>query len=199
MGYEVWTNKETYICSMTLRSKAELQEKIKECEDIIKDCQARIRRLAFMTEPKKFYKDDDDVMWQIDRDLEEIFEEYDEARIKLTRLWQFESAWNETHDVNGKAILPVDPRVLKNMSEKVYMGGDYCEYVLEDGSEMPEDWWDVYHGWVKPEDCSFADKLGYPLKPKEPEIDMTVEELAALMKQQLKERGGFVEVDLDEL
>lgn len=199
MGYEVWTTKETYICSMALRSKAELQAKIKECEDSIKDCKARITRLAYMTEPKKFYKDDEDVMWRIDRDLEEIFEEYEEAQIKLTRLWQFEASWDETHDVNGKAILPVDPRALKNMSEKVYMGGDYCEYILEDGSEMPDDWWDVYHGFVKPEDCSFADKLGYPLKPREPEIDMTVGELAALMKQQLKERGGFIEVDLDEL
>jgi hypothetical protein len=150
-----------------------------------------------MTEPKKFYKDEDDVMWQINRDLEEIFEEYEEAQIKLTRLWQFEAAWDETHDVNGKAILPVDPRVLKNMSEKVYMGGDYCDYILEDGSEIPEDWWDVYHGWVKPEDCSFADKLGYPLKPREPERDMTIGELNAIMKLELEKNG--IEVNIDEL
>lgn len=195
MSCEVWTNKETYICSMALRSKSELQDKIKECEDTIKDCQARLRRLAFMTEPKKFYKEDDDVMWQIDRDLEEIFEEYDEAKIKLTRLWQFEAAWDETHDVNGKAILPVDPRILKN--QKTYMGGDYCDYVLEDGSEMPDDWWDVYHGWVKPEDCSFADKLGYPLKPQEPERDMTIGELNALMKLELEKNG--IKVNLNEL
>lgn len=195
MSCEVWTNKDTYICSMTLRSKAELQEKIKECEDTINDCQARLRRLAFMTEPKKFFKDEDDVMWQIDRDLEEIFEEYDEARIKLTRLWQFEMAWDETHDFNGRAILPVDPFVLKN--QKTYMGGDYCEYVLEDGSEMPEDWWDVYHGWVKPEDCSFADKLGYPLKPREPERDMTIGELNAIMKLELAKNG--VEPDINNL
>ena len=195
MGYEVWTNKDTYICSMTLRSKAELQEKIKECEETIKDCQARIRRLAFMTEPKKFYKDEDDVMWQIDRELDFIFDEYDEARIKLTRLWVFEEAWDETHDaVTGKAILPVNPQDLK---VKVYMGGDYCDYILEDGSEMPEDWWDVYHGFVKPEDCSFADKLGYPLKPQEPEGDMTIGELNAIMKLEL-EKNGIV-VNLDEL
>ena len=195
MGYEVWTNKDTYICSCTLRSKAELQEKIKECEETIKDCQARIRRLAFMTEPKKFYKDEDDVMWQIDRELDFIFDEYDEARIKLTRLWVFEEAWDETHDrVTGKAFLPVNPQDLKR---RVYMGGDYCDYILDDGSEMPEDWWDVYHGFVKPEDCSFADKLGYPLKPREPERDMTIGELNALMKMELEKNG--VEVNFDEL
>lgn len=195
MGYEVWTNKDTYICSCTLRSKAELQEKIKECEDAINDCKARLKTLVYMTEPKKFYKDDEDIQWQLNRDFEEIMEEYDEARIKLTRLWVFEEAWDETHDAaTGKAILPVNPHDLKR---KIYMGGDYCEYVLEDGSEMPDDWWDVYHGFVKPEDCSFADKLGYPLKPQEPERDMTIGELHALMKMELEKNG--VEVNLDEL
>ena len=195
MVYEVWTNKDTYICSCTLRSKEELQEKIKECEDTINDCKSRLKSLIYMTEPKKFYKDDEDIQWQLNRDFEEIMEEYDDARIKLTRLWVFEEAWDETHDAaTGKAILPVNPHDLKR---KIYMGGDYCDYVLEDGSELPEDWWDVYHGFVKPEDCSFADKLGYPLKPREPERDMTIGELNAMMIQRLKEEG--VEVDLDKL
>ena len=195
MGYEVWTNKDTYICSCTLRSKAELQEKIKDCEDTINDCKARLKALVYMTEPMKFYKEDENIQWQLNRDFEEILEEYDEARIMLTRLWVFEEAWDETHDaVTGKAFLPVNPQDLKG---KVYMGGDYCEYVLEDGSEMPEDWWDVYHGFVKPEDCSFADKLGYPLKPREPERDMTIGELNALMKLELEKNG--IEVNIDEL
>lgn len=197
MSCEVWTTKETYICSEALRSKSELQEKIKECEDIIKDCKARITRLAYMTEPKKFYKEEDDVMWQIDRDLEEIFEEYDEARIKLTRLWQFETSWNETHDAQDRAILPVDPRVLKKMSDVVYMGGDYCEYVLEDGSDLPEDWWDVYNGWVKPEDCTFREKLGYEPYIAEPEIDLSPEEFKALLSGEIEKHG--ITVDLNKL
>ena len=197
MSCEVWTTKETYICSEALRSKSELQEKIKECEDIIKDCKARITRLAYMTEPKKFYKEVDDVMWQIDRDLEEIFEEYDEARIKLTRLWQFEASWNETHDAQDRAILPVDPRVLKKMSDTVYMGGDYCEYVLEDGSDLPEDWWDVYNGWVKPEDCTFREKLGYEPYIAEPEIDMSPEEFKALLSGEIEKHS--ITVDLNKL
>jgi hypothetical protein len=143
----------------------------------------------------KLYKDDEDIQWQINRDFEEILEEYDEARITLTRLWVFESAWDETHDaVTGKAFLPVDPRVLKG---KVYMGGDYCEYILDDGSEMPEDWWDVYHGFVKPEDCSFREIYGF--EPKEPEVEknLTNEELHSLMIAELAKNG--VEVNIDEL
>jgi hypothetical protein len=103
----------------------------------------------------------------------------------------FESAWDETHDVNGRAILPVDPMKLKNL--KTYMGGDYMDYVLEDGSEMPDDWWDVYHGFVKPEDCSFADKLGYPLKPRVEEREMSNQELADLMRAELEMSGVIIE------
>lgn len=197
MGCEVWTNEATYICSIALRSKAELQEKIQECKDTINNCKERLKSLAYMTEPKKFYPEDD-VQFYLDRDLEEIFEEYDEARVKLTRLWVFEEAWDKTHDKEtGKAILPVNPLNLKELDNKVYMTGNYCEYILEDGSEMPEDWWDVYDGFVKPEDCSFADKLGYPLKPREPERDMTIGELAAIMKLQLEKNG--IEVNIDEI
>lgn len=159
MGYEVWTTKEMYICRECFKSKEDLKECIKYCEDTIKNCRSRLKTLAYMTEPKKFYPDEEWIMGQIDRDLEEIFEEYEEAQIRLTKLWHFESAWDDTHDSNGKAILPVNPLDIKNRKE--YMGGDFMEYILEDGSEMPDDWWDVYHGIVKPEDCSFADKLGY--------------------------------------
>ena len=196
MGYEVWTNKDTFICSMTLRSKAELQEKIKECEDTINDCKARLKALVYMTEPKKFYNEDEDIQWHLNRDFEEIMDEYDEARIKLTRLWVFESAWDETHDATtGKAILPVNPLDLKN--QKIYMGGDYCEYILEDGEDVPEDWWDVYHGFVKPEDCSFREIYGFEPKEPEVEIDLTNEELHSLMIQRLKEEG--IEVDINKL
>lgn len=195
MGYEVWTNKDTYICSMTLRSKAELQEKIKECEDTINDCRSRLKTLVYMTEPMKFYKGDEDIQWQLNRDFEEVMEEYDDARITLTRLWVFEEAWDETHDAaTGKAILPVNPLDLKR---RVYMGGDYCEYILENGEEVPEDWWDVYHGFVKPEDCSFREIYGF--EPKEPEVerDLTTEELHSLMIAEFAKNG--VEVNIDEL
>ena len=183
MGYEVWTTRETYICGETFRTKEELMGRIKTCEQDIENCKARLKTLVFMTEPKKFYKEDD-VMIYVERDFEEIMEELEDNLITLTRLWKFEEAWDKTHDSEGRSILPVNPLDLKN--RKDYMGGDCMKYILEDGSEMPEDWWDVYNGFVKPENCSFADKLGYPLKPREPN---------AIMIQRLKEEG--VEVNID--
>lgn len=157
MGYEMWTNKEMFLCRETFKTKEDVLERIKDCEATIARCQGRLKTLVFMTEPKKFFNDDEDVMLRLDEELADIMEAYESATILLARLWVFEDAWDESHDEKGRAVLPVNPLDLKN--QKTYMGGDYVEYILEDGSEMPEDWWDVYQGFVKPEDCSFADKL----------------------------------------
>ena len=60
---------------------------------------------------------------------------------------------------------------------------------------MPEDWWDVYHGCVKLEDCTFREKFGYPPYVPEPELEQ--DELHAKMIEALRTNG--VEVDLDKL
>lgn len=159
MGCEVWTTKETYICGCSFNTKSELNRKIKECEKTIEDCKNKLKNLIYMTEPKKFYNDKENIMAQIDEDIECILSDYEESQSMLSSLYKFEEAWDETHDEKGRCILPVNPLDLKNRKE--YMGGDYMDYVLEDGSEMPDDWWDVYHGFVDPKKCSFKNKLGY--------------------------------------
>ena len=189
MGVEMWVHKDVSICSVQYRNKHELERAIKECEEDIANYKARLKNLVFMTEPRKFMPDSvDDPMFFLDREFEELMEEYDDARIKLTRLWEFEEAWDETHDAQGRFILPVNPMDIK----KSYMGGDYAEYILEDGSEVPEDWWDVLHGFIKPEESSFAEKLG--LKHVEPEVPLEILEL----REQLANIKG-IPVNLDEL
>lgn len=154
MGYEVWTTKETILTGVYFRSKEQLLNLIKETENDISRCKERLKALAYMTEPKKFYSEEDP-MFDLDRDLNEILEEYEASISKLDKLYLFDEAWNETHDKKtGKAILPMNPFDLK----KCYMGGSMDE-ILEDGSEVPDDYWDVYLGFKKIEDSSFADKL----------------------------------------
>ena len=156
MGCEVWVNKEVFICGMTFNSKQDLLNAIKECETTINNVKERLKSFIFMTEPNKFFPDEDDVMFRLDTEFKELMEEYDEAQIRLVRLWEFEESWKETHDDKNRAILPVNPLELKR---KVYMGGDYMNYILEDGSEMPDDYWDVYHGFVKLEEYSMYNKI----------------------------------------
>lgn len=181
MGIETWINKDLFIYGHPLRSKHELEQKIKECTETMSLIREKLRTLVFMTEPKKFIPDDEDVMFYLDREFTELMEEYDRARIDLTRLWEFEEDWDKCHDEKDRAILPVDPLSMKE--KKIYMGGDYCECVLEDGNDVPEDYWDVYHGFVKKEDCTFRHIYGYA--PYEPQPEMLDEEYKKWVAEQL--------------
>ena len=166
MSIEAWVNKDIFVCGLPLRTKEELKEAIKDCEDTMKYIKERLKTYIFMTEPSKFIPADESPMYYLDREFNELMDDYDSEYAKLIRLWEFENAWDDCHDANGKAILPVNPLELKRRD---YMGGDYMEAILEDGTEVPEDWWDVYHGFIKPEESSFAEKLGLtPVKRPEP-------------------------------
>lgn len=157
MGCEVWVNKEVFICGMSFNSKQDLLNAIKECETTINNVKDRLKSFIFMTEPNKFFPDEDDIMFRLETEFKELMDEYDEAQIRLVRLWEFEEVWDKTHDKEtGKTIYPVNPMDLKI---KPYMGGDYMEAILEDGSEVPDDYFDVYNGFKKLEEYSMYNKL----------------------------------------
>ena len=157
MGREVWVNKDLYICGESFKTKSQLMDAISECNNVINDIKAKIKTYIFMTEPQKFFRDEEDLVFRLNSEFDELIREYEDTIIRRTRLWEFEESWDETHDkTTGKSILPVNPLDLKR---KVYMGGDYMDYILEDGSEMPSDYFDIYHGFKKLEEYSMYNKL----------------------------------------
>lgn len=156
MAREVWVNKDVFICGISFNTKRQLMDAIAECDKNINDIKAKIKAYIFMTDPQKFFPSEEDLVFRLSSELDELINEYDDAIIRRTRLWEFEESWDETHDDKNRAILPVNPLELKR---KVYMGGDYMNYILDDGSEMPDDYWDVYHGFVKLEEYSMYNKI----------------------------------------
>ena len=155
MGYEIWTKADVSICGSTIKNKEELLNEIKRCEKELSVCKERLRLLAYITEPKKFYPDDCDIPASIDSDFENIMESYNHFQTKLIKLEMFKDIWDECHDNNGNSVLPINPLDLK----KTYMGGDYMNCILEDGSEIPDDYWDVYNGFIELDKYSLADKI----------------------------------------
>jgi hypothetical protein len=153
MGIESWILKPVTMFGVTLRNKHELNRAIEDAKETQELVKQKILEWAFITEPKKFIPENhhDNVQFYIEREIKELLDDYETACINLTRLWEFEESWDKVHDKDGKCILPVDPFVL----DKEYMAGDYTDAILEDGSEVPEDYWDVYQGFVKKEECSF--------------------------------------------
>lgn len=153
MGYEIWTKTDISLFGSTIKNKEELLNEIKECEKELSMCKERLRVFVHMTEPNKFYSEN--IMGELDEDFDNTMESYDYLQKKLIKLEMFKEAWDECHDNSGNSVLPVNPLDLK----KTYMGGDFMNYVLEDGSEMPEDYWSVYHGFRELDKYSLIDKI----------------------------------------
>ena len=156
MSCEVWVSKDIFICGTSLRSKSELKSQIEECRESIQNVKEKLRSLVMMTDPQKFFPNEDDIMFRLNNDFDELMDEYDSAQIKLTLLQEFEDSWNTTHDEKDRAILPLNPLDLKRNS---YMGGDYVNYILEDGTEVPDDYFDVYGGYINIENYSLYNKI----------------------------------------
>lgn len=155
MGYEIWTKTDILLCGCAYSSKTDIEGAIEDCKFDIAKLREKLKSMVYMTEPKKFYPDDCDIPLSIDSDFDNIMEEYDRHTRRLTMLYEFFNSWDECHDKQGRCVLPVNPLDLK----KTYMGGDFMNYVLEDGSEMPDDYWSVYHGFIELDKYSLIDKI----------------------------------------
>lgn len=153
MGYEIWTKADVSLVGSTIKNKEELLNEIKKCEKELSICKERLRLFVHMTEPNKFYSEN--IMRELNEDFENVMESYEYFQTKLIKLEIFKEAWDECHDNSENSVLPVNPLDLK----KTYMGGDFMNYVLEDGSEMPDDYWSVYHGFIEFDKYSLVDKI----------------------------------------
>ena len=156
MSAEIWVKKEIYICGCAYSSKTDIEGAIEDCKFDIAKLREKLKTMVYMTEPKKFYPDDCDIPLSIDSDFDNIMEEYDRLTRRLTLLHEFFDAWDECHDKEGRCILPVNPT---DLHQRVYMGGDYMNYILEDGSEMPDDYWDVLNGFKRLDEYSLLNKI----------------------------------------
>ena len=91
MSIETWIRKDMFIYGQPLRNKQELKRSIKECEETIKQVREKIKSYVFMTEPQKFFPNEDDIMFYLDREFEELMEglsneckfNYDSSTIQL--------------------------------------------------------------------------------------------------------------------
>ena len=153
MGYEIWTKTDISLFGSTIKNKAELLNEIKECEKELSICKEKLRAFVHMTEPKKFYSEN--TIMDLNEDFDDTMEAYNYFQTKLIKLEMFKDVWDECHDSSGNSVLPVNPLDLK----KTYIGGDFMTYMLEDGSEMPDDYWDVYNGFIDLDKYSLVDKI----------------------------------------
>lgn len=140
MATEFHYKTDRWMCSQTFNSRSDVQDYIDENQAMVDMYKRKLVSLAFMTEPKKFFDEEEDVRFAIQRELDEILEGTD---FDLNLMDYYDRVlegkhilenWDKAHHENGLAWHESVP------DKEAYMGGDWILTCDADG--YPVD----YHG-----------------------------------------------------
>lgn len=117
----IYFNKETY------NHISQVEDKIEECEAGIKLCKNTIRKLAYMTEPNKFYNKEDynSANDFIEQELSYSLNALEEYYYDLYKLELLKDNWDACHNKEGLAINPPE-EINWNTA---YLQGDFVKSI----------------------------------------------------------------------
>lgn len=121
MGFGTYLYTDLYFNRKTYNSLYEVEEDLNEAQGKLSHARARLRILAFMTEPQKFCVDGESPDTYLEQELDYALEELEESLIDVYKLNMLKDCWEETHDSEGKAIRPSDE------DRKPFISGDFIE------------------------------------------------------------------------
>lgn len=121
-----------YFSRETFNSKESVEDLVRDTRNMIEHVQDKIRTLSYMTEPKKFYNDNEfsSPTEFIDFTLKECFSNLEEAYIDLYRYELLLENWDKCHK-DGLAIPP--PEELGY--DFAYLDGDYIKTIKTEENE----------------------------------------------------------------
>ena len=128
-------------CNITFDRKTyndiyEVESDIEDTEKMIRYLEDRIKALALMTEPNKFFPSGEgeekiDVMATISKEVSECLGELEENYIDLFELQLLRDKWNDCHDEEGRAISP--PENIK--WDTAFLDGDFVNSTRNEVNE----------------------------------------------------------------
>lgn len=119
----VWFNRQTF------DTKEAVKDFIQECRENIESAENDLRKLAWMTEPKKFCGEDEDPEYYIENKLNYALEEFSKNTIDKYIAMKILDAWDYMHNENGDAIGERD----QDMDKMQRISGDFIKVVDKDG------------------------------------------------------------------
>lgn len=108
----------------TYNSRYEVESKIEDLKEDIKNYKQTLRDLALMTEPDIMIKSEEQPYYVIGRQVEDTLELLEEDTIELYKLNLLLSNWDSCHNEDGLAIDPPDEVI-----DKAYLNGDFVNSV----------------------------------------------------------------------
>lgn len=106
----------------TYNSKREVEVDLETEKSAISSASNKIRELALMTEPNKFFDSKvDNVYNQLTKEVDSLLDEIKDRTVNVIRLNLLLSKWDECHDEKGLGIDPPENLELN----KSYIKGDF--------------------------------------------------------------------------
>lgn len=128
MGFGTTLYTKIYFSKEIYKSKREVEDAIKEVNDIIGRYKEELKTVALITEPKKFIDDEEDPIWWIKNKVEDALDSLENYYIKLYKLERLLEDWDKCHQACLELLPP------KN-SNNCYIQSDFCDGIYPDGTE----------------------------------------------------------------
>ena len=145
MGYEVHVLAPYSFYGEELRTKYQVEEKIKECQEGRDVAVKALYKLAYMTDPQKFMDKDYEgspEQW-LDERIEAAIHDIEVASVDLYKYNVLLEMWDQYHmtvDEQEKTItLPKELRDKKPIWQHAYGEGDWIDPVYPDGTPVAEE------------------------------------------------------------
>lgn len=126
MGFGTYLKTDLYFSHKTFNMRREVEEELDKVKESIRLSKERIKQFALMTEPNKFCPKDNDPLWWVSNELEEILSALEEEMVDEFKLEMLLENWDDCHDENGLAI--PDPNDKDGQSHS-YLDGDYVNTI----------------------------------------------------------------------
>ena len=108
MGWDTSIYTDISFNRKTYKHKSEVEEDIEELKDSIEQVKKDLLKLVYITEPRKFMSKEDLEMADVDRWLEEKFnDDWEMLQNDIVELWKLEillGEWDNCHDKAGNPI-----------------------------------------------------------------------------------------------
>ena len=108
-------------CYKTYNSKREVEIDLDTEKYAISKASTKIRELALMTEPNKFFNNEANIYNQLTEEVDSLLNEIKDRTVNVIRLNLLLSKWDECHNEQGLGIDPPENLELN----KSYIKGDF--------------------------------------------------------------------------
>lgn len=127
MGFGTYLKTDLYFSHQTFNTRQEVMDALEKVRDSMRVGRERLKQFSLMTEPNKFCPKDEDPLWWVTNELDELITQYEDDAVEEFKLVLLLDNWDSCHNEEGLAI--PDPNDKGETTSRSYLDGDYVRTI----------------------------------------------------------------------